>query len=277
MRHDRKAGFSAVVLAFLLAGTACTVVESRQPCPCWATINLEHFRELKNYEDVLTGILTSSRLIENETVSLTDYVSLPYEKELKDRVPTTVSAASGFEDMTMRSDSLVSDRGAEVSRLWTASLTRDCDGDMAFFNLQPHKDYSTVTFIVLGVVSADEFDYDMRVRANWNGVRLRDRKPVEGAYVAYPRPLEAGVMFEVRVPRQMDDEMVLDLLAPRSDRDYTLDDRVEVIPLGQRLKSQGFSWDKEDLDDAVVTIDLARLNAGVIVSDWSEEAFDEKI
>lgn len=277
MRHDRKAGFSAVVLSFLLAGTACTVVESRQPCPCWATINLEHFRELKNYEDVLTGILTSSRLIENETVSLTDYVSLPYEKELKDRVPTTVSAASGFEDMTMRSDSLVSDRGAEVSRLWTASLTRDCDGDMAFFNLQPHKDYSTVTFIVLGVVSADEFDYDMRVRANWNGVRLRDCKPVEGSYVAYPRPLEAGVMFEVRVPRQGDDEMVLDLLVPRSDRDYTLDDRVEVIPLGQRLRSQGFSWDKEDLDDAVVTIDLARLNAGVIVSDWSEEAFDEKI
>ena len=277
MRHDRKTGFSAVVLALLLAGTACTVVESRRPCPCWITINLDHFGELKNYEDVLTGILTSSRLIENETVSLTDYVSQPYEKELKERVTTTVSAASGFEAMTMRSDSLVSDRGAEVSRLWTASLTRDCRDDLEYFELEPHKDYATITFVILGIVSADEFDYDMRVRANWNGVRLRDRKPVEGAYVAYPRPLEAGVMFEVRVPRQGDDEMVLDLLVPRSDRGYTLDDRVEVIPLGQRLKSQGFSWDKEDLDDAVVTIDLARLNAGVIVGDWNDESFDEKI
>lgn len=277
MRHDRKACFSAVVLFLLLVGTACTVAESRQPCPCWATINLEHFRELKNYENVLSGILTSSRLIENETVSLTDYIVQPYEKELRDRVLTTVSAASGFEDMTIRSDSLVSDRGAEVGRIWTASLTQDCDCDLAYFDLQPHKDYATITFVILGIVSADEFDYDMRVRANWNGVRLRDRKPVEGAYAAYLRPLEAGGMFEVRVPRQMDDEMVLDLLMPRSDREYTLDDRIEVISLGQRMKAQGFSWDKEDLDDAVVTIDLARLDAGVIVSEWSEEAFDEKI
>lgn len=277
MRHDRKAGFSAVVLAFLLAGTACTVVESRRPCPCWATINLDHFRELRNYEDVLTGILTSSRLIENETVSLTDYVSQPYEKELKERVPTTVSAACGHEAMTMRSDSLVSDRGAEVGRLWTASLTRDCSDDLEYFELEPHKDYATITFVILGIVSADEFDYDMRVRANWNGVRLRDRKPVEGAYLAYPRPLEAGVMFEVRVPRQGDNEMVLDLLVPRSDRDYTIDDRVEVIPLGQRLRSQGFSWDKGDLDDAVVTIDMARLSVGVEVSEWGEENLDETI
>lgn len=277
MRHDRKAGFSAVVLALLLAGTACTVVESRRPCPCWATINLDRFSELKNYEDVLTDILINSSLIRSETVALADYVTQPYVQKLKDRIPTTVSCANGFDGMTVRSDSLVCDRGSEVSRVWTASLTQECDGDCAYFDLQPHKDYTTVTFVVLGIVSADDFEYDMRVRANYNGMRLRDRKPIEGAYLAYLRPLEAGVTFELRVPRQLDDEMVLDILSPRSDRSYTTDDRIDVIPLGQRLKAQGFSWDKENLDDVVVTIDIARLDVGVIISEWKEEAFDENI
>ena len=276
MKCYKKTFFLATVL-FLLADSACTVIEPRQHCPCWATINLERFSELKNYEDVLTNILINSSLINSETVALADYVAQPYEKKLKDRIPTTVSCASGFDGMTARSDSLICDRGSEVSRVWTASLTQECEGDQAYFDLQPHKDYTTVTFVVLGIVSADEFDYDMRVRANYNGIRLRDRKPVEGAYLAYLRPLEAGVMFELRVPRQLDDEMVLDLLVPRSDRIYTTDDRIDVIPLGHRLKAQGFSWDKEDLDDAVVTIDMARLDVGVIISEWKEEAIDEVI
>ena len=277
MRLDSKLGLSAALLSLLLAGTSCTVRESRQPCPCWATINLEHFMELKDYKDVFTGILTSTSLIESETVALTDYAAQPYEKKLVSRIPHTISSACGFEAMTVRSDSLVCDRGAEVSRVWTASLTQDCNDDLVYFDLQPHKDYTKITFIVLGIVSSDEFQYDMRVRANYNGIRLRDRKPVEGPYLAYVRPLEAGVMFEVRVPRQADDEMVLDMLAPRSDRMYTVDDRFDVIPLGQRLKAQGFSWDKEDLDDAVVTIDFARLSVGVTVTEWTEDSLDETI
>lgn len=277
MRLHSKTVLLTLLLPVILAGPACTVIESRQPCPCWATIEMERFRNLMGYEDVRTGIFTGGYLLESETAHLADYVTQPYEKALRDRVPTTVSAACGFEGMMFRSDTLFSNKGAETGRLWTASLTQDCDGDLAYFDLEPHKDYTAVKFVIVGIVSVDEFEYDMRVRANYNGLRLRDRKPVEGAYVAYPRPLEAGMMFEVRVPRQMDDEMVLDLLVPRDDRDYTLDDRVDVIPLGRKLVQQGFSWEKEDLDDAVVTIDVSRLDIGVIVSEWKEETFDENI
>lgn len=277
MRLRGKISIPVILYSLFVAVTACSIKESRQLCPCWATINLEHFEELMDYEFAITDVITGSRLIEDETVVFSDYAAQPYEKKLEHRIPTTISAACGFEAMSSHSDSLICERGSEVSRLWTACLTRDCNGDHAWFDLHPHKDYTTITFIVLGIDSSDEFMYDMRVRANYNGIRLRDRKPVEGPYLAYVRPKEAGVMFDVRVPRQADDEMVLDMLVPRSDRLYTVDDRIDVIPLGPRLKSQGFDWGKEDLDDAVVTIDFARLNANVKVKEWDEEEINETI
>ena len=277
MRPDGKISLPAVLVSLFVAGTACSIKESRQLCPCWATVNLAHFEELMDYEYARTEIITGSRLIEDETVAFSDYAARPYEKKLEHRAPTTIAAACGYEAMSSHSDSLICKLGSEVGRVWTASLTQDCNGDYAWFDLHPHKDYTTITFIVLGIDSADEFMYDMRVRANYNGVRLRDRKPVEGPYVAYVRPREAGVIFDVRVPRQADDEMVLDMLAPRPDRTYTVDDRIDVIPLGLRLRSQGFDWGKEDLDDAVVTIDFASLSTNVIVREWKKEEIEETI
>lgn len=276
-RKKRIAVHSVTVL--LLYGTlfACTVKESRQECPCWAIFNLENFLELKDYEDVMTGILTANRLMDKETVALTDYAVRPYEKKLSSRITTTFTGAVGFDGMVCRSDSLVCDRGAECSSLWTANTTLPCDDDYVWVDLHPHKDYSKITFVVLGIASTDEFEYDLRVRANYNGIRLRDRKPVEGSYLAYARPLEAGAMYEVRVPRQMDEEMVLDILIPRSDRDYTVDDRVDLMALGKRLSSQGFSWDKEDLDDVLVTIDYSRVIVSVEIGDWTEHGLDVEI
>ena len=84
-------------------------------------------------------------------------------------------------------------------------------------------------------------------------------------------------MYEVRVPRQMDEEMVLDILIPRSDRDYTVDDRVDLMALGKKLSSQGFSWDKEDLDDVLVTIDYSRVIVSVEIGDWTEHGLDVEI
>ena len=71
--------------------------------------------------------------------------------------------------------------------------------------------------------------------------------------------------YEVRIPRQLRNEIVLELLDPSQDSNVP----VSVIDVGKALESKGFDWEKTDLDDMNVVVDFTRMQAFVEVVDWN--------
>ena len=253
---------------------SCSIKESRAECPCYALIDLDEYAELSDAEDILVTV-RGGGVSSNSEVKLTDCLGCGHEEKVG-RSSVIFCSASGYGDMNVQSDSVRAPGNMEWGKIFSDGQIADCDDDICVVRMRPHKEYCTVIFLVVGVPS-EGLLFDMRVRANSDGVRLRDSKPLEGAYTAYVSGSFAGSVCSVRIPRQEDDNMVLDLLEHREDRTYTAEDILTSFPLGRMIRAQGFSWTKSSLDDVYITIDYSRMIADVSIIEWNEKDIEESI
>lgn len=254
---------------------SCSIKESRTECPCYALINLDEYAELPETKDVLLTV-QNGREVRQKEVSMLDCLGKGHE-EVVSRSSTIFCSASGYEDMDRKSDSIRAPKNAEWGKLFSDGQVVDCNDDVRDVLMRPHKEYCTVIFLVVGIPTDEPQLYDMRVRANSNGIRLRDNRPLSGSYIAYITNSFVGSVSSIRIPRQEDDEMVLDLLLHRENRDYTVDDKVTTFPLGRMIKTQGFSWTKASLDDVYVKIDYSRMSPEISIREWDENKVEEQI
>ena len=88
-----------------------------------------------------------------------------------------------------------------------------------------------------------------------------DLDPYEGLFICGPRTEQKGEMWQMRLPRQLDDSLGLDIL----DADGG---QIRNIGLGRLIAESGYSYDDQDLLDISVTVDLTLSSALVQVSGW---------
>ena len=155
-------------------------------------------------------------------------------------------------------------KGTECSPLFAWAEKVIAEGDLYYTEVSPHKQYSVMNIIVVGLLPGEDFTYDIRVKANCNALKLYELSPVEGAYTLVAKHKNASG-YEVRIPRQLRNEIVLELLDPSQDSNVP----VSVIDVGKALESKGFDWEKTDLDDMNVVVDFTRMQAFVEVVDWN--------
>ena len=123
-------------------------------------------------------------------------------------------------------------------------------------DVELHKEFCTVSF-TLGEEGYSS-PYDIEVWGNVAGVSAWDLMPVLGEF-RYA-PMQENGVYQVRVPRQVDNSLELVML-----EDSEIVDR---LPLGEYIARSGYDWTAEDLADVNVALDLEMQQVMITVSGW---------
>lgn len=123
-------------------------------------------------------------------------------------------------------------------------------------DVELHKEFCTVSF----TLGEDGYSspYDIEVWGNVAGVSAWDLMPVLGEF-RYA-PMQKNGVYQVRVPRQVDNSLELVML-----EDSEIVDR---LPLGEYIARSGYDWTAEDLADVNVALDLEMQQVMITVSGW---------
>lgn len=264
-----------VTLTYFLGTVSCSIKEDRSPCPCYLNLNVDQMVQKPDYTEGIITVMTSDRIVEQSRVTLSDYEEVGYDVTVPRKTIHSMVAV-GHDDLWWNSDTLLAAANLEWGPVMLAKETSICDGDDKFLNMDFHKEYCRINFILVGVIDVEGYPFDIRVRANSNALRMRDGMPVNGNYNAYASPLNTG-MHTVLVPRQKDDGMIVDILVHSETHEYTSEDYVFSLELGKSLDKQGYRWDKQDLDDVYLNIDIVKATCSVLVVPWENKQIDEEI
>ena len=139
-------------------------------------------------------------------------------------------------------------------------------------DVELHKEFCTVSF----TLGEDGYTspYDIEVWGNVTGVSAWDLMPVLGEF-RYA-PMQKNGVYQVRVPRQVDNSLELVMLEipdqvgydgerAGDDGERTVVDR---LPLGEYIARSGYDWTAENLADVNVALDLEMQQVMITVSGW---------
>ena len=146
-------------------------------------------------------------------------------------------------------------------------------------DVELHKEFCTVSF----TLGEDGYSspYRIEVWGNVAGVSAWDLMPVLGEF-RYA-PMQENGVYQVRVPRQVDNSLELVMLEipgqagydgerTEDDGERTEDDGergvVDRLPLGEYIVQSGYDWTAEDLADVNVALDLEMQQVMITVSGW---------
>lgn len=264
----------------VLAVCACSVKEPRDNAPSLVTLNLDKFAELKVSDKARVSVFTGRKTNRTEDVTLSECIGVGHQV-LVEKTLNTFSCAVGYEGMEIAADSIYCLPGKEWCPLWRDGFSEEIKEDNMYFSMAPHKEYCTVYFQIVGLKPNDRYPYDILVKASCNGVRLHDACPIVGRYSAYAtRPDLAVNVMSVRIPRQQDGGISMELIERRSDnpeRTYNPEDVKKVYNLGKILEAYGYSWNIADLEDFWITVDFSQAVILVGIEEWGEIDLDSKI
>ena len=119
------------------------------------------------------------------------------------------------------------------------------------------KDYCRIRINML--TSDKDYPFRLTVRGNVCGIRP-DRSVVPGDF-SFGFTLDDTGQGEVRVPRQTDNSLILQIL-----EDETV---LREFALGEYIAETGYSWTDENLEDIEVSIDYAHSDISINVESWA--------
>ena len=298
-------------MAVILLLSSCFVKEDRDGCPCWMTVEMpdrvgQDWRSPVGTGDDGTVVL---RLRGNSDEDAVDYAykvteavradvgALEYEVP---RGAVGVSAVAFGNEIPGRAEydeKAAGYDGGMHNRVWHDGKSAGYDGDQirisvgeqmdslyGFFKMyhtrcesircdvELHKEFCTVSF----TLGEDGYTspYDIEVWGNVAGVSACDLMPVHGEF-RYA-PMQENGVYQVRVPRQVDNSLELVMLEIPDQAGYDGeragddDERVVVdrLPLGEYIARSGYDWTAEDLADVNVALDLEIQQVMITVSGW---------
>ncbi len=284
-------------MAGMLYLSSCSIKEDRDGCPCWMTVDLSDVAESRwkspevqsniEHQDVTKSPESRSNVAENVLLRLrgnSDEDAVEYEYQMTEAVRADagtleyevprgsvgVSAVALGRDFSTplrsaRNDKLKSGHDGDEIRI---PVGEQMDSLYGFFKMYHtrcesvlcdvdlHKEFCTVSF----TLGEDGYTspYDIEVWGNVAGVSAWDLMPVLGEF-RYA-PMQKNGVYQVRVPRQVDNSLELVML-----EDSEIVDR---LPLGEYIARSGYDWAAENLADVSVALDLKMQQVMITVSGW---------
>lgn len=242
-------------LLLLLPLCSCSVKENRGLCPCELTVRSAE--PLKTDGDVLVSVIQGGAVVKQGMMSREDFESGNCVLTVPRR-PSTVTVFTGITGMNTVSGrrlDILSEH--ECDELYSCSVNAELASDTFDCVVTPHKNYARMHLTVIGMPE----NSDLLVTGSVRGYDLMDLDPYEGLFICGPRTEQKGEMWQMRLPRQLDDSLGLDIL----DADGG---QIRNIGLGRLIAESGYSYDDQDLLDISVTVDLTLSSALVQVSGW---------
>ena len=284
--------------------SSCSIKEDRDGCPCWMTVDLSDVAESRwkspevqsctEYQEITKSPESRQHIAESVLLRLRgnsdeDEVDYSYQ------VTEEVRAAGALEYEVPRGsvgvsviempdqvghDGIVGYDG-DVIRIPVGEQMDSLYGYFRMFytrcesvlcDVELHKEFCTVSF----TLGEDGYTspYDIEVWGNVAGVSAWDLMPVLGEF-RYA-PMQKNGVYQVRVPRQVDNSLELVMLEIPDqvgyDGERAGDDGeravVDRLPLGEYIARSGYDWTAEDLADVNVALDLEMQQVMITVSGW---------
>ncbi len=290
--------------------SSCSIKEDRDGCPCWMTVDLSDVAESRwkspevqsniEHQDVIKSPESRSNVAENVLLRLrgnSDEDEMDYSYQVTEVVKTDVgtleyevprgavgvSAVAFSNEIPGRAgydgksagydgDEIRVPVGEQMDSLYGFFKMYHTRCESVLCDVELHKEFCTVSF----TLGEDGYSspYRIEVWGNVAGVSAWDLMPVQGEF-RYAPILKNGV-YQVRVPRQVDNSLELVMLEIPDqvgyDGERAGDDGERVVvdrlPLGEYIARSGYDWTAEDLDDVNVALDLEMQQVMITVSGW---------
>jgi hypothetical protein len=286
--------------------SSCSIKEDRDGCPCWMMVDFPEVAESRlmslekrsntDYQSVIKSPESRQHITESVVLRLrgnSDEDAVDYEYQVTEAVRVDVGALEyevprgsvGVSAVALGRDFSTPLRSARNDKLKSGyegnqirvPVGEQMDSLYGFFKMyhtrcesvlcdvELHKEFCTVSF----TLGEDGYSspYRIEVWGNVAGVSAWDLMPVLGEF-RYA-PMQKNGVYQVRVPRQVDNSLELVMLEIPGQAGYD-GERVVVdrLPLGEYIARSGYDWTAEDLDDVNVALDLEMQQVMITVSGW---------
>ena len=261
--------FTAVVCA-LSVGTGCTVLEDREPCPCYLDVD---------YTDILAGrplgpqaaafdVTVYNPSPANEAVYTPEDAPQIDEIRIKKSMAKVVGVFHNrpLRNFLQKGTVVTWEEGNQMDSIFVHSTDVDCTGEEAYCLLEAHKQFSTLTFID-GNGGEELRQYNMVVRGNTCGFDAAyPLEAIDGRYLADVQEDDGHGNIVVRVPRQKDASLVLEFWTKDAEKR-----KLYSSPIGSYLMASGYDGSLLDLQDFTIRIDFRAMLMYIRVADWEDE------
>ena len=267
--------------------SSCSIKEDRDGCPCWMTVEMSDLVGQDGRSPVGAG---DDGCVVLRLRGNSDEDAVDYEYQVTEAVRVDVGALEYEVPRGSVGVSAVAFGNETPGRAGYDGKSAGYDGDeirvpvgeqmdslYGFFKMyhtrcesvlcdvELHKEFCTVSF----TLGEDGYTspYHIEVWGNVAGVSVWDLMPVLGEF-RYA-PMQENGVYQVRVPRQVDNSLELVMLEIPDQVGYD-GERVVVdrLPLGEYIARSGYDWTAEDLDDVNVALDLEMQQVMITVSGW---------
>jgi len=292
-------------MAGMLFLSSCSIKEDRDGCPCWMTVEMpgqagddgcvvlrlrgNSDEDAVDYEYQVTeavragvgaleyevprgSVGVSAVAIGNEIPGRAGYdeKAAEYDGGMPDRVGHDGKSA-GYDG-----DQIRIPVGEQMDSLYGFFKMYHTRCESVLCDVELHKEFCTVSF----TLGEDGYTspYRIEVWGNVAGVSAWDLMPVLGEF-RYA-PMQENGVYQVRVPRQVDNSLELVMLEIPDQVGYDGEEMpgqagddgervvVDRLPLGEYIARSGYDWTAEDLADVNVVLDLEMQQVMITVSGW---------
>ena len=288
--------------------SSCSIKEDRDGCPCWMTVEMPgqagHDGEKVGQDGRSPVGAGDDRCVVLRLRGNSDEDAVDYEYQVTEAVRVDVGAleyevprgsvgvsavafgneipgragydekAAGYDGKSAGydGDEIRVPVGEQMDSLYGFFKMYHTRCESVLCDVELHKEFCTVSF----TLGEDGYSspYRIEVWGNVAGVSAWDLMPVQGEF-RYAPILKNGV-YQVRVPRQVDNSLELVMLEIPDqvgyDGERAGDDGeravVDRLPLGEYIARSGYDWTEEDLADVNVALDLKMQQVMITVSGW---------
>ena len=285
--------------------SSCSIKEDRDGCPCWMTVEMPgqagHDGEKVGQDGRFPVGAGDDGTVVLRLRGNSDEDAVDYEYQVTEAVRVDVGALEYEVPRGSVGVSAVAFGNEIPGRAGYDGKSAEYDGDeirvpvgeqmdslYGFFKMyhtrcesilcdvELHKEFCTVSF----TLGEDGYTspYDIEVWGNVAGVSAWDLMPVLGEF-RYA-PMQKNGVYQVRVPRQVDNSLELVMLEIPDQVGYDGEEMpgqagddgertvVDRLPLGEYIARSGYDWTAEDLADVNVALDLEMQQVMITVSGW---------
>ena len=255
--------YAVLLLYAAWAGTACSVKEDRSDCPCLLSIypdpgiDPDKFKIFGN--TFLIRDLQSGEKYAHGLLSFDTYSYIP-QRAVTLRIPKSrVSLCSVFSSSGAADEFITIPDGCQADSVFVHLSAIDCTGETAQDTLRLLKQWCS---LYIHLDDSNRYsEGDVRLEGRWNGFEAATLTPSPGIFNFAPDTLSRN-RFMIRLPRQADESLALEVRDP--DSDY-----IKTYPLGEYIAKSRYDWKKHSLDDIIVYIDNSSVRIEVLTMEWN--------
>lgn len=249
-----SAAIIAGILGASVLSTSCSVIEDRDGCPNWLTLDFGRCRDLAS--EASDSLLWQGGMA-SETFVLGD---VGYKRTYTvERGPVSIFAWMNTYGMTVSSGKSMIGYGHQSPEFWTFSCDTTAEGESMTVVVNPHKRFCRLRVRFSGFDTADSL-YRADVTSTSCGEYLSSMSAVKGDF-HFSQTIGADGEFGLRLPVQGFGDLTLNFY----DADGKL---VNTFDLSAILDRYDYDWTVKDLEDITITLLMNGGSVNVIVGDW---------